>query len=264
MRVASTIMVVLLLTTGVASAQEMKVPEGCVAAEGATISYDGYASRVIHQKTGIELVLVPAGSYTAEVAIAKPFYIGKTEVTNAQYKRFIEQSGYDGRADVDPVYDTYLLHLRGKSIMPIGDDFPVVFVSWHNAKAFCHWAGALDLPTEAEWGYSCLAAGPSIAQDAIEEYGWANSNSEGHPHKVAQLKPNAWGLYDMHGNVSEWGLDDYHPSAIYMTAPIMGGAWSMWTKDCMVEVGQGLGYSNGYAPTTAINDIGFRVVLRLP
>ena len=262
MRAANTIMLVLLLTTGATSTPKVKVPAGCVAAEGATVSYDGYANRVIHSKTGIELVLVPAGSVTFvdhKVTLARPFYVGKTEVTNAQYKRFIEQSGYEGRSEVDPVYDRYLWHLRGKSIMPTGDKFPVVFVSWHNARAFCRWAGTLDLPTLAEWEYCCKAGARMT--------GWVTTNSEGQTHPVGQRKPNPWGLHDLFGNVWEWCLDDFaveipvpaDGSARYAdrsTKVLRGGAWST------VESWSG-GQLNS-APVNATNDFGFRVVLRLP
>jgi len=267
----------------------MKVPPGCLAAQGAVASYEGYASRVIHQKTGIELALVPAGTFTMglvsrgecvpahEVTIPKSLYIGKTEVTNGQYKKFIEERGYKGRPDVDPAYDLYLLHLRGKSIMPTGDDFPVVYVSWRNAKAFCQWTGNLDLPTEAEWEYCCRAGAATVysfgdERTDYEEYGWATTNSEGHPHQVAQLKPNAWGLYDMHGNVCEWCLDDYifrydnaptDGSARYdnrMTKVLRGSGWSAGTHTNPAAAG----FRQNSAPANAGNDIGFRVVLRLP
>ena len=269
------------------SAQGMKVPPGCLAAKGAVPSHEGYASRVIHQKTGIELALTPAGTFTMgfrkpednnarpphEVTMGRPFYVGITEVTNAQYKKFVAESGYEGRPQVDPAYDLYLLHLRGKSIMPIGDDFPIVYISWRNAKAFCRWAGNLDLPTEAEWEYSCRAGTDSIYafgedREAYEEYGWATTNSEGHPHQVAQLKPNAWGLYDVHGNVWEWCVDDYifmyhdaptDGSARYdnrMTKVLRGGGWGCSTKISASR-------RHNSAPTNAANDIGFRVVLHL-
>ena len=80
------------------------------------------------------------------VTIAQPFYMGKTEVTNGQYRRFLEaRPDYDGTAEVDPAYDLYLLHFKNKSTMSPEDEYPVVWVSWHNAKAFCCWAG-LELP----------------------------------------------------------------------------------------------------------------------
>lgn len=254
--------VFLFCATSLVSAEEMKIPKDCVAASGATASHGGYASRVTHQKTGIELILVPAGSFKLgdrEITFARPFYVGKAEVTNGQYKRFTEQSGYDGRPDVDPGYDMYLLHIRGKSIMPTGDNFPVVYVSWHNAKAFCRWSGALDLPSNAEWQY-CLDAGPRTE-------GRVTDNSGGNPHEVARMKPNSWGIYDLYGNVWEWCLDDFandvpfpsDGSARYadrMTKILRGGAWS--------TANHVAGKSVNSAPGNAANDAGFRVVLRLP
>ncbi len=111
------------------SAAELQVPPGCVAVSDAKPLDSGYADRVVHEKTGIELVLLPAGSFTIgcdapeafwmskpahRVTIVNPFYGGKTEVTNEQYKRFLK-SGYDGVKDCDPAYDLHVRHLRGGS-----------------------------------------------------------------------------------------------------------------------------------------------------
>ena len=273
---------VMFLTSVALAADRMKVPEACIAAPRAQISHEGYAGRVIHRKSGVELLLVPAGSHTKqEVTFARPFYVGTTEVTNAQYKKFIEQSGYDGIPDVDPAYDVYLRHLRGKSIMPQGDDFPVVYVSWRNARAYCAWAGDLDLPSESEWEYACRAGTAthySFGNNPVQykEYGWGNRNSGANPHPVAQLKPNAWGLYDMHGNVWEWCLDDFVRDAApppdgsardadRITKVLRSGSWSTATQ---TDKG-GLKYPAlaesrfSSAATNATNDTGFRVVLRL-
>lgn len=267
--------------------QDMKVPPGCKAAIDAKASYEGYADRIVHEKTGIELVLVGPGTFNmgAEgsssdcvpvhpVMVAKPFYIGRTEVTNGQFKQFAA-TGYDGKTEVDPAYDLYILHLRGKSIMPTGDSFPVVYVSWENAKAFCRWAGGFDLPTEAEWECACRAGTATTfsfgdAARELDRYGWTVTNSKALPHEVAQLLPNARGLYDMHGNVWEWTLDDY----IYrydgapadgsarlegrMTKVLRGGSWSngrsLYTQSSAARFSS--------APGNASNDVGFRVVLR--
>ena len=102
------------------------------------------------------------------------------------------------------------------------DGKPALCMSHHSAMVFCHWlrlktTKPYRLPTEAEWEYACRAGekGPyGIPKDAkLEDYAWlkANSKSEensgGDTHKPGEKKPNAWGLYDMHGNVAEWTLD---------------------------------------------------------
>ena len=302
MRTAGRTAALLLLAGAMSSAQEslMKVPYGCRAVAGATASHAGYASAVIHERTGIELVLVPAGSFRmgefpqplGEVTFARPFYVGKTEVTNAQYKKFVEDSGYDVSGNVNARSDTYVRHLRGKSRMPAGDSYPVIYVNWHNAKAFCEWAG-LDLPTEAEWEYCCRAGTTTTYsfgdnQEDFGRYGWFTLTSNHRPHEVAGLLPNAWGLHDMHGNVWEWCLDDFidrprvyrqlpngelevrepvrlvsrDGAARYdarMTKVIRGAAWSCSS----FHQPSGSEFRFSTAPTNATNDLGFRAVLRL-
>ena len=123
--VIAAIVVVSCLGTA-ARAQQLTVPAGYHAAAGATASsFKNFADKIIHEKTGMEMILVPAGSFAmgtakkVQVTIGEPFYIGKTEVTNAQFRRFVEATGYDGKGDIDPDpdYDLYLRHWRGKSIM---------------------------------------------------------------------------------------------------------------------------------------------------
>ena len=222
MRNAVTALLIICCIAAVTEAEQLKVPDGCRPAQGAKPGPEGYANRIIHQKTGIELILMPTGDLTMgparlayQVTISTPFYMGKTVVTNAQYRRFVKASGYEGKADVDPDpdYDMYLRHWRGKSIMSDEDDYPVVWVSWKNASAFCRWAG-LSLPSEAQWEYACRAGtttsyyfGDDLKE--FDKYGWANSSKEHHTHPVAGKLPNGWGLYDMAGNVWEWVEDGY-------------------------------------------------------
>jgi formylglycine-generating enzyme required for sulfatase activity len=104
------------------------------------------------------------------------------------------------------------------------DDSPVENVSWEDAAKFCQKLSAMPeerkagrvyrLPTEAEWEYACRAGTKtkySFGDDEsrLGEYGWLGENSRRQTHPVGQKKPNAWGLYDMHGNVSEW-CSDWH------------------------------------------------------
>ncbi len=282
---------VCLLIASSAWSEEMKTPPGCVPASGAKPGYGGYADKIVHSKTRIDLILVPPGTYQMgsapgeeaaaaypihKVTIAYAFYIGRTEVTNGQFKPFTDPSvGYDGFKDVDPAYDLWIKHFRGKSIMPTGDNFPMVWVSWKNAKAFCDWAGGLDLPSESEWEYACRAGTTTpyywgTDLKLADKYAWTLQNSKRKTNPVAQLEPNAWGLYDMAGNVWEWTLDDYDEytntprdgSALnsgLMTKVLRGGGWGSGAQPYSVS-------SNGRyfsAPTNASNDCGFRVVIRL-
>jgi len=137
------------------------------------------------------------------VKITKPFYIGVFEVTNFQYELF--KPGHKG--------------LRGKEGYSRGDNEAVIFVNWYDAMAFCEWLSdkeglAYRLATEAEWEYSCRAGtttnyhtGDVLAYPYWERAGRRSKE----PLMVGQTPANAWGLYDMHGNVEEWCYDWYGP-----------------------------------------------------
>lgn len=187
----------------------------------------GCAVEIKHKESGILLRLVPAGEFDMgsdeysdekpvhRVKISEPFYIGKYEVTNEQYCRFLNANAADLsgggnlwlclRYNEDRIEGEY----RAKSEYA---SRPVTEVTWWGAKAFCEWMGG-RLPSEAEWEYACRAGSTTAwcfgdDESALREYAWYEDNSRG-THKVGQKKPNAWGLYDMHGNVNEWCEDEY-------------------------------------------------------
>lgn len=147
----------------------------------------------------LTLVLIPAGRFQMGyggsqewVTITEPFYLGKYEVTQAQYQTLV---GHNPS--------------RFKGL-----DRPVEYVSWDDAQRFCRKLSELHgvvyrLPTEAEWEYACRAGSAArycFGEDKarLGEYAWFDRNSGGQTHAVGQKRPNAWGLYDVHGNVREW------------------------------------------------------------
>jgi len=141
-----------------------------------------------------------------KVNIAQPYYIGATEVTNAQYEKF------------DPSHRK----LRGRRGLSNADDEAVVFVSWNDAVAFCKWLSKKErkpyrLPTEAEWEYACRAGTttPYYTGEQLPELYHKKQRRQREPQPVdttvGQTPANHWGLYDMHGNVEEWCLDWYGP-----------------------------------------------------
>ena len=192
------------------------------------------------------------------VRITKPFYLSVTEVTQEQYER---------------VMGTNPSRFKGTQL-------PVERVSWEDAVEFCRKLSALPaersagrvyrLPTEAEWEYACRAGSTMryyFGDDAsmLGEHAWYGSNSGSKTHPVGQKKPNAWGLYDMHGNVFEWCSDwwqrDYTTTTVSdPTGPATGslrvyrgGGWIGTARFCRSA------YRTGYMPDYRDRDLGFRL-----
>jgi formylglycine-generating enzyme required for sulfatase activity len=179
----------------------------------------------ITNSIGMKLVLIPKGTFMMgspeseeghqenesqhEVTISKDYYLGAFEVTQTQYQTVTgnNPSCYQGA-------------LVGNQ----NADLPVENVSWDDAVEFCKKLSDLPeekkagrvyrLPTEAQWEYACRAGSKTIysfddEEGLLPEYGWFKRNSSQRTHTVGLLEPNAWGLYDMHGNVWEWCSDWY-------------------------------------------------------
>ena len=191
---------------------------------GANIS-SAQPPKTITNSIGMKLVLIPEGTFMMgspeseegrkenetqhEVTISKDYYLGVTEVTQAQYEKVIGKN---------PSY------YQGAIVGNENADLPVEQVSWDDAVEFCKKLSELPeeknagrvyrLPTEAQWEYACRAGSKTAysfddEEGLLYEHGWFNRNSSDRTHTVGLLEPNAWGLYDMHGNVWEWCSDRY-------------------------------------------------------
>ena len=149
-----------------------------------------------------------------EVRVAD-FYLGRYPVTNEEYARFLAAN--PGEPEPALWSDRRFNQARQ----------PVVGVSWEEAQRYCAWAG-LRLPSEAEWEYACRAGTTTRyhsgdAEADLARVGWYAANSGGQLHAVGEKEPNAFGLYDMHGNVFEWMEDVWHADC--RGAPADGAAW---------------------------------------
>ena len=211
------------------------------------------------------LVPIPAGEFTMgepkksthPVTITKPFHLGAFEVTQEQYQK-----------------------VMGKKLSKFkGPNNPVEQVSWEEAVEFCRRLSELPeekaaghvyrLPTEAEWEYACRAGTTtrfSFGDDESQlgQYAWFWENSRGKTHPVGEKKPNAWGLYDMHGNVFEWCQDGF---GVYPSEPVTDPTGAITGSDRVVRGGCWFGFAwfclsgfrSGNDPTYRSYVLGFRV-----
>ncbi len=193
-----------------------------------------------------------------QVTISKPFYMQTTPVTQGQWQKVM------GR--------------NPSEFKNCGDDCPVEQVSWNNVQDFIGMLNRQEgtdkyrLPTAAEWEYACRAGSTTaycFGNDPgrLGEYAWyvENTRDESHPHPVGQKKPNAWGLYDMHGNVWEWVQDwQGHYLSGSVTDPEgpstgsyrvdRGGAWYIDAGFCRSA------FRLGNDPGRRFNALGFRLL----
>ncbi len=143
------------------------------------------------------------------------FEIDFHEVTNAEYAECVDDAVCNA-----PLYSDS--HTRATYYGdPAYDDFPVIFVDWHRAEAFCTWAGK-RLPTEAEWEYAArggLAGNRYPWGDTISSSDANYNNDVGDTTTVGSFAPNGYGLYDVTGNVWEW-VNDLYQSDYYSISPL--------------------------------------------
>ena len=233
-----------------------------------TISVYGENESFIIKEINLELVKCPAGSFMMgspddelgrwpreklhQVTLTKPFYIGKYEVTQSQYESMYYNPSYSK-----------------------GPNRPVEKVDWEYAKSFCDALNSkyknilphgykFDLPTEAQWEYACRAGtntalnnGKNLTQEMrfcpnLDEVAWYNRNASEIIHEVGQKKPNAWGIYDMHGNVCEWCRDRI-PDGFYWGYIYRGGNSYDYADECRS--------ASRRSSTVGFRGFGFRVAI---
>jgi formylglycine-generating enzyme required for sulfatase activity len=212
----------------------------------------------------LDVVLVPNGEFEMggsdekpvhTVTITKPFYMGKYEVTQEQYEKLMGNN---------------------PSFFKKEPKNPVDQPSWFDAETFCQKLSkktgkTVRLPTEAEWEYACRAGTTTKYnfgdnETALGEYAWYHGNAGNTTHQVGKKKPNAWGLYDMHGNVWEWCQDWYDEYQAGSTSDpagpanggarvLRGGSWDEIEPDCRSVC------RNPHYPDDRRNTRGFRVLV---
>jgi len=172
----------------------------------------------------------------------RDFFIGKTEVTVAQYRLYCEETG---------------TKMPNKPSWGWSDEHPIVNVTWNDAMGYCLWLSQklgiiVTLPTEAEWEFAAKGGNQSkgfkySGSFGADVVGWYRGNTNGKPEKVATKKPNELGLYDMSGNAYEWCLD-YYDRDYYAKSPVenplnrrmsrfrvlRGGCWYCHSIHCRV------------------------------
>jgi len=184
-----------------------------------------------------------------KVAITEGFWLGETPVTQSQWQAVMGDNPS-----------------RFK-----GANRPVEYISWEDAQRFIAALNEREgrevyrLPTEAEWEYACRAGTTGPYAGDLNDMGWYDENSGGETRDVAQKQPNAWGLYDMHGNVWEWCSDWYGAySGQDETDPrgpssgsfrvVRGGSWSHWAGYCRSA------FRDGSGPGYRGDGLGFRLL----
>jgi len=154
-----------------------------------------------------------------------PFWMGKHEVTWDFFEPFVYKNQEISRSKVPLKQEVDALTRPTKPYVDMTwgmgkEGFPAIGMTQYSAIQFCKWLYARTgefyrLPTEAEWEYACRAQTTGLYSNpvgsSLDEFAWYKANSENKTHPVGGKKPNPWGLYDMHGNVTEWTFDQYKP-----------------------------------------------------
>jgi formylglycine-generating enzyme len=211
----------------------------------------------------------------------KSFYIGRYEVTNSEFVEFLNSQG--NQFEVNTVWiqlsgkwkdlNCRIYEKDNKFFVEKGfEDFPVNYVSWYGANAYCKWRGG-RLPTEAEWEYAAKG-GKHYRKKTIKEieknldkYAWFSDNSNENWHKKGLKHGNALGIFDISGNLWEWCSDFYNPTYYASRSKknpqgpekgdyrvLRGGSWT--DKAGMLRISN----RNGIIPAANKINVGLRIV----
>jgi eukaryotic-like serine/threonine-protein kinase len=214
-------------------------------------------------KESIAIIRIPSEGPQHRVRITRPFYLGKYEVTQAQWQAVLGNN--PSQFKDNPMH-------------------PVEQVSWNDIQLFLAKvneggsAGPMEfaLPTEAQWEYACRAGTTGYwhsgdSEDGLQHFGWHRRNSGGKTHPVGELRSNRFGLYDMHNNVWEW-CADWYTADYYAKSPVddptgpsadsrrvlRGGGWGSHPRHCRSA------YRYDLPPGLRHYGLGFRVMGAMP
>ena len=238
-----------------------------------------------YRTTKLALRRCNAGSFKMQgsttTTLTKPFYLGVFEVTQKQWMLVMgswpnsSPSPGSGSGDGYPAYNVSYNNIRGSSNGAKWPSSAAVDATSFLGKLQARTKLNFDLPTEAQWEYACRAGTTTTyywGSSMNGDYAWYTYNSSSKSHPVGTKKPNAWGLYDMSGNVYEWCLDWYSTSLAYGTDPkgsssgsnrvYRGGSWSSDDWCCASSYQNGTPPSGYYSNDS--NRYGFRLSRTLP
>lgn len=227
------------------------------------------------------------------ITFDQPFAMGKLEITRGQFAAFVSATGYNAGNKCMRFEDGKWEENNGGNWRNPGysqdDNHPVACVSWNDAQAYVEWLTGQTgkqyrLPTESQWEYACRAGGKNdpdetedqgkqyeyCGSDQLDSVAWYDQNSGKATHRAAAKQPNAFGLFDMSGNVGEWVEDSYHDH--YNGVPGDGSAWTGDKSKRVLRGGSWIysqtrmrtAFRSVSAPEYRYFDTGFRVVRALP